>query len=144
MSDYAILLLTGLARAGDIVTAKGLAETTRVAPPTVVKLLKVMAARGLLHSTQGRNGGYALARPAGEITLADIIEAVDGPIAMTDCNLEHGECDIEQGCATRPHWRSINTVVRGALEGVTLAELTRPRAVPAVWHERRSAAGATD
>jgi len=137
MSDYSIVLLTALARQTDQpATARQLADRTGLGLPTVGKLLKALTARSLLVSTQGRHGGYRLARDAREITLADIIEAVDGPIAMTDCFRADQECGYEGACTARPHWQAINNALRTMLSGTTLSDLGGPVAAVPIWHPR--------
>jgi FeS assembly SUF system regulator len=136
LSDYAIVLLCVMAKQeGRTLTARSLAQATGVTAPTVTKLLKQLAAHGLLRSVQGRRGGYGLARDAAAITLTEIIEAVDGPIAMTECNLDEHDCGIEESCNAQTHWRLINVAVRQALSGVSLDALTAPTpSVPVTWH----------
>jgi FeS assembly SUF system regulator len=126
LSDYAIVLLCEVARApgGQGVTARQLAEETDIALPTVIKLLKRLRDHGVLVSMQGRNGGYRLARPAAATSLAMIIEAVEGPIALTECMHEEVDCQIHRNCNTRPHWMHINTAFRQALALVNLNDLT--------------------
>jgi Rrf2 family protein len=97
--------------------------------PTAQKLMGRLAGAGLLTSARGTGGGFRLARPASEISLADIVEAVEGPIAMTAC-VEQGrhDCLLEASCAVRPHWSVVNDALRGALGGVSLATLAGPSA----------------
>jgi len=148
LSDYAIVLLTALA--GDPrekpseqrANARALAERTGISMPTVGKLLKLLNGEGIVQSRQGRSGGYFLARTAEEITLAEIIEAIDGPIAMTDCFRPDHDCSMQGDCAVRPHWEAINRGVHALLDATTLADMTRPvkdsatsTQVP-VWYER--------
>ena len=92
--------------------------------PTVQKLVSRLTAAGLLRSARGVGGGLKLARPAAAITLADIVEAVEGPIALTAC-VEQGkhDCTLEQQCCVRPHWPAVNQALRGALAGVPLTQL---------------------
>jgi FeS assembly SUF system regulator len=126
LADYAVVILTAAARhAGEArLNATLLAGDTGVPLPTVQKLVSRLAAAGLLESARGTGGGFRLARPAGAISLADIVEAVEGPIAMTACveGATH-ECCIEETCRVRPHWGAVNGAVRGALAGVSLATL---------------------
>jgi FeS assembly SUF system regulator len=138
LTDYSIVLLSCMAKEqGHTVNARGLAESTGIGQPTVMKLLKIMTAHGLLHSVQGRGGGYRLARPARQIPLTEIIEAVEGPIALTECNLDSGDCGIQHQCNTRPHWMHINNAIREALNGVTLEQLIAQRtAVEVSWTGR--------
>ncbi|MGC9457463.1 MAG: SUF system Fe-S cluster assembly regulator [Halothiobacillaceae bacterium] len=136
MSDYSIVLLTDLAcQSGQPVTARELAGRTGLGLATVGKLLKSLAQQGLLESIQGRHGGYRLAHEPGEISLAQIIEAVDGPIAMTDCDRTDADCDRQSSCTTRAHWQVINQAIRRLLTRTSLADMCRaPEFVP-VWHE---------
>jgi len=126
MADYAVVVMSAAARhcGGARVSAGQLAEETGVPAPTVQKLVSRLTAAGLLRSSRGIGGGLKLARPAAAITLADIIEAVEGPIALTAC-VEHGrhDCSLESACMVRPHWSVVNEVLRGALAGVPLTRL---------------------
>lgn len=101
-----------------------LADETGVPLPTAQKLMGRLAAEGLLSSARGSGGGFRLARDPSAISLADIIEAVEGPIAMTSC-VEDGrhDCGLEEACRVRPHWSAVNSAVKGALGGVSLASL---------------------
>lgn len=138
MSDYAIVLLAAMARTDATqCTARVLADDTGLTLPTVGKLLKTLSAGGLLLSQQGRNGGYRLARTAHEISLADIIEAIDGPIAMTECFTVDHDCDREANCGLRPHWQAINQSVRQLLDSTSLAALIEPAPQVPIWFERR-------
>ncbi len=128
LTDYATVVMTVLAsRPGVVHSASELAERARLEPPTVSKVLKPLSHAGLVEAFRGANGGYRLARPAARISLADIVEAMEGPIGMTECSLDHGACDIERTCDASAGWRRINDVVADALRGVTLAELLQPR-----------------
>ncbi|MBB3347536.1 MULTISPECIES: SUF system Fe-S cluster assembly regulator [unclassified Sphingomonas] len=127
LTDYAVVLLTAAARhCGGLarMNATSLAEETGVPLPTAQKLVSRLAAAGLIDSTRGTGGGIRLARPPAMITLADVVEAVEGPIALTACvdAAEH-DCAIEGNCRVKPHWNAVNQAVRGALAGVTLASL---------------------
>ena len=112
---------------GARVSAQQLADETGLPVPTVQKLVSKLSAAGLLKSARGLGGGLKLARPAAAITLADIVEAVEGPIAMTPCSV-HGrhDCTLEAECTVRPHWPAIDAALRGALAGVSLTQLSRP------------------
>jgi FeS assembly SUF system regulator len=128
MADYGVVVMTHLARDPSAFhTAPDVAAATALPAPTVSKLLKLMANSDLLESQRGTKGGYALTRQASEITMADIIGAVDGPIALTDCVGSDGTvCEIEALCPTRTNWKRINDVLVQALSGVTLAEMAAP------------------
>jgi len=129
LTDYASLVLTVLAAApARVHSAAELAERTRVEAPTVSKLLKTLAQAGLVESFRGSAGGYRLARAANEITLIQIVEAIEGPIGMTECSLHDGDCGIQDHCGVRANWRRINDVVADALRNVTLAQMLAPAA----------------
>jgi FeS assembly SUF system regulator len=134
MADYAVVTMSAAARhcgqhhaGGARVSAQQLADETGLPVPTVQKLVSKLSAAGLLKSVRGLGGGLKLARPAAAITLADIVEAVEGPIAMTPCSV-HGrhDCTLEADCTVRPHWPAIDAALRGALAGVSLTQLSRP------------------
>ncbi len=128
MADYGVILMTQLAREnGAVTTAADLSASCALPLPTVSKLLKQLSQDGLLESHRGTKGGYALARAAESISMADIIGAVEGPIALTDCIEVDGTiCEIEALCPTRTNWRRINDVLTEALDGVSLAEMVLP------------------
>ena len=128
LTDYATVVLTVLAGAPEaVLSASGLAERAGLEPPTVAKVLKPLAQAGLVQAFRGVAGGYRLARPAGEISLVDIVEAMEGPLAMTECSVHAGQCGIEQSCGARANWRRINDVVADTLRGVSLADMTAPQ-----------------
>lgn len=124
LTDYASVVLTVLAaRPGDVSSAAELADLAGLEVPTVSKLLKPLAQAGLVEGFRGVHGGYRLARAAHQISLVDIVEAMEGPLAMTECSLDHGDCGISHQCGVRANWRRINDVVADALRNITLAQL---------------------
>ena len=128
MTDYAILLLAVLAgRKGEVVTSATLAHHTQLNQPTVAKLAKALVKAGVVRAERGVNGGYRLMRPANEINAAEIIEAIEGPIALTAC-VEGVEepCETRHGCFMSGHWNEVNSSIREALERVTLDRLFDP------------------
>lgn len=130
LADYAVVMMSAAARHCGVtgrLNATVLAEETGVPLPTAQKLVSRLSAAGLVESTRGTGGGFRLARPAAAISLADIIEAVEGPIALTAC-VDHGrhDCCIEENCRVKPHWNVVNGAVRGALAGISLAVLATP------------------
>ena len=129
LADYAVVLMTAAARrpAGARLSATELAAETGVALPTTQKLMGQLAACGLLSSVRGAGGGFALSRPAEAISLADIVEAVEGPIAMTVCSGQEGpsDCALDAHCRVKPHMGVVGNAVRGALGAVSLTELAR-------------------
>ena len=131
LTDYATLVLTVLAaRPGEVLSAAGLAEQAGLEAPTVAKVLKPLAQAGLVEGFRGANGGYRLAREASAISLVEIVEAMEGPLGMTECSLHDGQCGIEHSCGVRANWRRINDVVADALGSVTLAQMLQPPARP--------------
>ncbi|PCG08397.1 SUF system Fe-S cluster assembly regulator [Sphingomonas ginsenosidimutans] len=134
LTDYAVVLLSAAARhCGGLarMNATRLAEETGVPLPTAQKLVSRLAAAGLIDSTRGTGGGIRLSRPPATITLADIVEAVEGPIAMTACvDAGDHDCGIAGNCRVKPHWNAVNRAVRDALAGVTLATLAAEAAAP--------------
>lgn len=127
LTDYATVVLTVLAaRPGNVLSAADLAEIAGLEAPTVSKLLKPLAQAGLVSSLRGAHGGYRLNRAADEITLVEIVEAMEGPLAMTECSQHDNQCGIAKQCGVRANWRLINDVVADALRGVTLAQMLKP------------------
>lgn len=128
-TDYGTLLLTHIARGGreQMFSARGLAEETHVPLPMVSKILKKLVRAELLASHRGVKGGYSMARSPREVSVADIILALEGPIAITECSdNDNSECTMECGCPVSNHWQRINHAVIGALEGISLEEMARP------------------
>jgi len=128
LTDYAIVLLAYFAGdAEQVRTARDLAAQAHISLPTVCKVLKALSRGGLLVSHRGVTGGYSLARQPQEISIAEIISVIEGPIAMTECSAKApGLCELEPVCPVRSNWRRINQAVRQALENLTLADMTRP------------------
>ena len=131
LTDYGTLLMTTLAlEPSSVLNAQELATRSHVAAPTVAKLLKLLVKGGLVESTRGAHGGYRLARDATTITVADVVTALEGPIAITACARHGGGCTIEGSCTSRSNWRLIDDAVRDALSAVTLAQMAQPRTRP--------------
>lgn len=126
LTDYAVVVLTHMGRDLDRVqTTARLAEDSAVPLPTVSKLMKQLARAGLVTSRRGAAGGYVLSRPAAEISVAEVITALEGPIALTACvegAADH--CDVESLCAMRGNWNKVNRAIETALESLTLADMT--------------------
>ncbi|WP_033073779.1 SUF system Fe-S cluster assembly regulator [Sphingopyxis sp. MWB1] len=127
LADYAVVLMSAAARqCGAVPLSAGmLAEQTGIPAPTAQKLVSNLARAGLLVASRGSGGGVRLARPAATINIADIIEAVEGPIALTSC-VDEGrhDCALEASCKVQPHWGVVNGAVRDALAGISLASLS--------------------
>jgi FeS assembly SUF system regulator len=137
LTDYATVILAALAEdPARVQTAAALAERTRIAAPTVSKLLKQLHHAGLVASTRGLRGGYRLTRPPAQISAAAILDALEGPLALTDCAAGQGHCEIEQTCRVARAWQKVNLAIRRSLYEVTLAQLAGLDAVRLTTLER--------
>ncbi len=124
LTDYAILLLAHLARSPGTLTAHELAARSRVPLPTVSKLAKELSKAGLVISHRGRNGGYGLARSAEQISVAEIVEALEGPIALTECAKPGKfDCGIEDTCLARASWDPVSRAIENALRDLPLSSI---------------------
>ena len=127
LADYAVVMMSAAARTcgATRLNATLLADETGLPLPTVQKLVSRLSTAGLIESSRGTGGGFRLSRPPAAISLADIIEAIEGPIAMTACvDAGSHDCCVEESCKVKPHWNAVNGAVRGALAGVSLASLS--------------------
>ncbi|HXW91395.1 MAG TPA: SUF system Fe-S cluster assembly regulator [Terriglobales bacterium] len=139
LTDYGLVLMSQMARPPltELHTARDLAVECHLPLPTVSKLLKRLLRGGLLASHRGIKGGYSLAREPHLISLAEIISALEGPLAFTECSSEiQGLCDLEPSCPIKNNQRIISQVLRGALEKVTLFDLIRPLRLIAIRDRR--------
>jgi FeS assembly SUF system regulator len=134
LTDYAVLVLTHAAReAAPSYTARDLAAKAHVPLPTVSKILKELHKAGIVSSHRGIKGGYSLSRAPEHISVAEVVQALEGPIALTECSgTASGLCGLEPGCLVRANWRTISAAVRGALEHISLAALAQPLTLDAV------------
>jgi FeS assembly SUF system regulator len=125
LTDYGTVILAALASQPENakVTATDVAERTRLGLPTVSKLLKCLQRGGLVISSRGSCGGYQLARPAKQISAADILDALEGKLALTECSGQHSNCGIESTCRVGHAWQHVNTAIRRSLEDISLAQL---------------------
>lgn len=125
LTDYGTVILATLASLNETerMTAADVAARTRIALPTVSKLLKCLQRNGLVTSTRGSSGGYRLARAAQQITAAAILDALEGKFALTECSGQHSHCDIESICRVGHAWQHVNFAIRRSLEDITLAQL---------------------
>lgn len=142
LADYAVVIMTGLScRDGVYQSANDLAHEMSLPEPTVSKILKLLAKAGLLDSLRGAHGGYGLVKKAVDTTMAEIIVAVDGPIALTACTEKgSGDCGFSGHCAMHGRWNPLNRAILTALEGVTLADMMAAR--PALKPRRTAKAEA--
>lgn len=135
LADYAVVVLVRLSQADGCQTSPGIASVTGLPEPTVAKVLKLLSGAGLVRSQRGARGGYVLARPLTQIAVADVVAAIDGPIALAACvEGGSGDCASESLCPVRGRWDPVNHAVLQALTRITLADMTastpRPRVVP--------------
>jgi FeS assembly SUF system regulator len=138
LTDYATLILATLAAdRSRLQNASSLAERTHIAAPTVAKLLKQLHRAGLVNSTRGTHGGYQLSRSPDAISAAAILDALEGPLALTDCSVGTGHCCLEHSCTVGRTWQKVNVAIRKSLNEISLAHLAGLDArVPAVLIER--------
>lgn len=126
LTDYGTVLLANLAANGDSVcSAADVANATGIAVPTVSKLLKSLGRSGLVISTRGANGGYQLAKDPRDISAADIIDALEGPVSITECSGSDSQCEHEGVCSVGSAWQKVNIAIRRALDDVSLDDLLR-------------------
>jgi FeS assembly SUF system regulator len=142
-SDYGIVLMTLFAgaEAGRVHSTRGLAAGARLPLPTVSKILKALARAGLLQSHRGVKGGYRLARDPSRISVEEIIRALEGPIAITECMDNGSDCEIEGTCPVRGNWQRINAAVKDALAAIPLSEMAAQVsfAAPVSWNGKAKA-----
>lgn len=139
LTDYGLLLMTRIAMHPEkFYKASELADPMHMALPTVSKVLKTLQQSGLLVSTRGAHGGYRLARSPQAISVVDVITALEGPIALTECSGESYSCEQEAACSMRGHLQQINQAVKQTLAAMSLADLVRPVPVvaPIYFHDR--------
>jgi len=126
LTDYGTVLLAHLAaNRGSVCSAADVATATGVAVPTVSKLLKLLGRNGLVTSTRGANGGYRLAGDPNDISAADIIDALEGPVSITECSASDSQCEHEGVCSVGGAWQQVNVAIRRALDDVSLSDLLR-------------------
>ncbi|MGB2020266.1 MAG: SUF system Fe-S cluster assembly regulator [Candidatus Puniceispirillaceae bacterium] len=128
MTDYAILVLGVLHGRPDVLLSSAqIAQHAQLTQATAAKIIKALGSAGLVTTIRGTKGGCQLALPASAISIADVIEAIEGPIALTAC-VEGAEdpCSVQQGCFMSGSWNHINGAIRSALDGVSLSDLFSP------------------
>jgi FeS assembly SUF system regulator len=128
LTDYGTLVLTHMAsEPGRVFSVADLSATLGLGAATVSKVLKALGRHALVTSTRGAHGGYALSRAATQISVADIVDALeDQPFGLTECSASSGRCELEDDCRIRERWLGINAVVRDALQAVSLADMLAP------------------
>lgn len=127
LTDYAVVVLVRLSHGGPVQTSPGIAASTGIPEPTVAKVLKILAATGLVASQRGAHGGYRLLRPLRSVPISEVIQAIDGPIALTACVDGGLNCEAHHICPVRGRWDPVNDAIYQALATITLAEMAEPR-----------------
>lgn len=127
LTDYATVILGHMAQAPDrLYSAKSIAQELGIGGATASKILKMLSGSQIVISTRGAEGGYKLAKPAEDLPITDIIEAIEGPLAITECALISHHCGQAKGCGVQTHWQKINHVIVGALSELSLADMIKP------------------
>lgn len=133
MTDYGVVIMSEMTKAtGQVMNAPDLCLHTGLPVPTVAKILRLLGRGGLLDSQRGAHGGYILTRPAADISIAEIVRVMEGPVAVTSCvDTSSSDCSVESHCPMRGGWEKINGAINAALEEVTLADMTDYEHLPA-------------
>jgi FeS assembly SUF system regulator len=128
MADYGVVLGTRLASLplDELRSVRDLAAETGIPQPTVSKILKLLARHGVVDGVRGAHGGYRLARPPEDVSVAEVIEAVEGPIGVTECGSDDDDCELSARCDVRGNWQRINQAIQQALEAISLVEMAQP------------------
>jgi FeS assembly SUF system regulator len=130
LTDYGTVILVHLAECGtvELCPASDVAAATHLALPTVQKVLKKLAQNGLVESARGTDGGYRLARQPELISAAEILDALEGPVAITECSEENSHCELENDCQVGSAWQKISLAIRSAMSDIRLSDLRNPPA----------------
>lgn len=137
LTDYAMLIVSRLAKTeGALLSATALAEEVHLSSTTVSKVLKILSEANLVKSVRGAEGGYLLAKSAAEITVADIITAMEGDFAITECCELSNQCAIHSICAMRDNWRKINKAIQAMLSGLTILDMLEPLPISRLIHDK--------
>jgi len=127
LTDYGTVIMTHMARQpARVYSAAEVATAIGVTVPTAGKILKTLARENLLQSLRGAHGGYLLSRPPDQISIAQVIDALEGPVGVTECSAALGLCAQESSCSLRANWQRVNQVIRHVLNNLTLADMTQP------------------
>ncbi|MCK5830813.1 MAG: SUF system Fe-S cluster assembly regulator [Methylococcales bacterium] len=127
LTDYATVILSYMVKdQTDLHAAQEISKVTGIAQPTVSKILKLLVKARVLTSIRGAKGGYLLARAPERITVASVINAMEGPIALTECSASHKDCGHTSGCEIQGRWELVNQKILNTLESVTLADMVLP------------------
>ncbi|HJP05644.1 MAG: SUF system Fe-S cluster assembly regulator [Gammaproteobacteria bacterium] len=128
ITDYGTLVLVHLARCDDgrLCPASDVSAGTHIALPTVQKVLKILTRGGLVESARGAGGGYRLVRAPEQISAAEILDTLEGPVALTECSHTDSHCKLEPNCQVGGAWQKISQAIRAAMNDITLADLRTP------------------
>lgn len=127
LTDYGVLVLNQLAEAGSAkLSTEGIASITGLSLPTVRKVMKALVDAGLVMAQRGAYGGYRLARAPAQIRMLDIVQAFEGPVAVTECVSDDHACEITESCSLSSHWGGINQLLVSILARVTLQDIRHP------------------
>lgn len=126
LTDYAVVLATELGRHAAPVAVSDLSARTDIPAPTASKVLKSLAKAGVVTSARGATGGYRLSDDASRIPIVRVIEAIEGPIAVTECAEAETSCEHGRSCDVRANWQRINRAVHDALASISIADMTSP------------------
>ena len=126
LADYAMVLMHLLSQTGESLSAKQLAEMSNIPLPTVSKVLKLLSDASLVEASRGALGGYKLVRLPKDISVAEVLQAIDGQFALTECNLPQGACTLTPYCGLRMNWQVINQRVRQLLEQISIQDMQQP------------------
>ena len=141
LTDYGIVLMSHMARSPETAlhSARDLSEHTAIPLPTVSKLLKLLSQGNLVQSQRGVRGGYSLIKAPANISISEVVQALEGPVAMTECGekLEPTACSIEHVCRVKPHWQTINLAIKTALQQLTLADMAAAALPPVMTRPQR-------
>lgn len=131
LTDYSTVIMSYMARQpDDVYSVAEVASVVGVAPPTASKILKTLARRDLVQSRRGTKGGYILSRPPGQISIVEVIDAMEGKLGLTECSVAAGLCLQEDQCQIRGHWQRLNQLIRHTLGQVTLSDMNRAYSLP--------------
>ncbi|HYF97803.1 MAG TPA: SUF system Fe-S cluster assembly regulator [Coxiellaceae bacterium] len=135
LADYALVLMGHLSKTNGRYSATQLAQAAHLSVPTTSKVLKLLNEVGLLSSERGSQGGYQLTKAAAQISVAEIIAAMDGRVMMTECGHGRNQCEHESHCSLKANWRLINKAINSVLNNISLEDMTKPLAQPIHFHK---------
>jgi Rrf2 family protein len=131
-ADYAVRAVLHLSRSGDQrIATSAIAEAQHIPPSFLAKIISQLSIAGLLHTSRGARGGVTLARDAKDITLLEVVEAIDGPIQLNECVGDNGICSFDETCPLRPVWCDAQEDLISRLKNTNFANMMAKGQVPA-------------